>query len=222
MTSVKESVQETSEKWEAGCKQAHKCWRLLLQNEMSQATTALWFLEKNGVKRLSKKVAEQSTKRIAGGKLFALLICSSTTTRNGQFATVHADRRSWVTITDIDDPQRGNPCGAYSIDFYCSIGHAISCQWKYIKKERNQRNSNLNLGRRRRQFGSWKLPFRREVTPGSTNLSIHQRLVGKTLIWQQAWETWTIQGSCSTSTRWSLKLLIRKSPKESWRLYQAD
>ena len=67
------------------------------------------------------------------GEHLALLICSCTTMRNGLFATVYADRKSWFTIPAIASRRRQS-VGTISIDFHCFIGHAIGYRWKYLKK----------------------------------------------------------------------------------------
>ena len=40
--------------------------------------------------------------------------------------------------------------GSYSIDIYCSLGHATQLPMKVRHKGKNQRNSDLNFGRKRR------------------------------------------------------------------------
>ena len=95
---------------------------------------------KNKVSRLTKKVAEQSTKRIAGREPLALLICSSTTVWKRSFATLYADRYSWFTISDVATRRR-QTVGTYSIDFYYFAGHAINYRWKYLKKRKKQQKS---------------------------------------------------------------------------------
>ena len=42
------------------------------------------------------------------------------------------------------------------------------------------------------------------------------------MIYQPALENWTVQGSCSISTKWSLKLSIRKSPKRITKIKLAE
>ena len=117
-------------------------------NEIIAGNDSLWFLEK-GRKKTYERGGGAKHEEYSRRKLFAILICSSTTTRHRLFATLYADRKSRFTISDIATHRRQS-MGAYSIDFYCLIGHAISCRWTYFGKERSKINSNLCLGRKRR------------------------------------------------------------------------
>ena len=91
MTSMMESFQETSK----GERQAViSAQELAAGLQMKCHREQQPFFVEDEVKRLVKEVAEQSAKRTPGRNFFALLICCSTTTRNGLFATLHADRKS--------------------------------------------------------------------------------------------------------------------------------
>ena len=92
MKLVKESFQETSESERQSVISAQEL-AAALRSCMSQETTACnsW---KSEVIRLTREVAEESTKRMNRRKLLALLSSSSTTTRNGLLATSYAVRKS--------------------------------------------------------------------------------------------------------------------------------
>ena len=116
MTSVKEAFQQTSESERKAVLSAQEL-AIAPRREMSKKSTAC-ISRKTKMTRLTKQVAEQSTKSIAGGEILARLICSCATTGNGLFSSLYADRKScFFSITHVATC-RSAPMGTYPIDFH--------------------------------------------------------------------------------------------------------
>ena len=92
MTSMIEGLQETSESERQSVLSAQELAAVLRMKCRKKLLPVI--PGKNEVKGLTKEVAEQRTKKNSRRKLHALLICSSTTTKNRLFATLYADRES--------------------------------------------------------------------------------------------------------------------------------
>ena len=69
--------------------------------------------------------------------------------------------------------------GTYSIDFYYFIQLAVILPMKVPPEEKKQRNSNLNLGRKRQNSALGTSSFCREVTTGSTYPPLSSEMVSR-------------------------------------------
>ena len=120
MTSMIESFQETSENERQAEISAHKP-PTTHRSEMSQATTACdsWI---NEVIRLTKRWWSKARRASQEEGL------SDFHHRQEQIVSNPSHRWKELTHHHRHRDQQRLPMGAYSIDFYCSIGHAISCR----------------------------------------------------------------------------------------------
>ena len=130
MTSVKEKCPRNFRKWEASCN---------LQNEVTQSTTACAWWNSETI-RLTREVAEQKHEENRRETL-ALLICSSTPSGMGWFATLYADRR---------------------VASHCRTRD----QWPLkVRQKRNEAETfEFEPWPQASKFNSWKVSFRRGST----------------------------------------------------------
>ena len=133
ITPLKESFHENSESLWTSC-----CHRTIVSEFSSKRNVAdndsLQFLENRCIKTYQGGGGAKH-KEDSWEEPLALLVCSSTTVRNNRlFATFHADRKSWFTISAVAT-RRSQSVGTHSIDSYCFIGHAFSCRWKCSKRQ---------------------------------------------------------------------------------------
>ena len=105
--------------------------------------------------------------------LFALLICSFTTTSNGLFSTLHAGRKSRFSFTDLQKQILGNMFHRFLLLYQTRDFFPI----KVPRAGRKQKISNSNLGRMRQNSVSVEslVPTRSNV--GINSSSINQRSV---------------------------------------------
>ena len=168
MTSVKESFQETSEGERQAVISAQQL-AISLRREMSQATTACSSWE-NEVTRLTREVAEQSTKRIAGGnpRITHLLA----TTRKMLFATLLRRQKKLIHNHEHRDPQKATLWVAYSAT---ALSDTRTVADESTSRGKKQKNSNLSPGSKRRN--SIRGKPRNNI--GINSSSISQQLVSR-------------------------------------------
>ena len=106
---------------------------------------SLWAFGKHKVTRLTKEVADGSTKRIARGN--SLLICSSTIIRNRSCATLYADKKL-IHHHWHGDPHKAN-LGILFHRILLLYRTRDRLPMKVPQKAQKQRNSDLNDGRKR-------------------------------------------------------------------------
>ena len=110
-------------------------------------------------------------------RTLVLLIRSPATMKNGMFTTLNATKKN--------DPNRCDPQnvihGNMSIDFNCSIGHAIRHRWKCLNEERSREIRICTM--RASRFSTWKVSVRNGMT--TVPASIDQRMVSRS--WFGIW-----------------------------------
>ena len=200
MKFMNEGFQETSEIERQGVISAREL-AAALRSEMSQEVTVC-SLEKRSnkiYKRCGGAKHEENCRR----KLLALLIGSSI--------------RTGLIATQTSRPAIGNqwehtPSISMVLSETRSIADASSSNSKEAEK------FELEPWPQASRFDSWKSSFVEKRYQDQLILD-SSAIECQSLMSQHVWKNWIFQGSCSTTTKWSLKLWIRRSPTASWTFF---
>ena len=126
-----------------------------------------------------------------------------------------------VLLCHRDHPsmcKKKQPLGTCSIDFYCSVGRAIICRWRFLKQELSRKVRIRTLA------ACVKIRFIESLVPTGNDqdqLILDWSAFGwQKLMWLLVWKSWIIQDSSSKEKHQiEFKTLGSRWPKELWRFF---